>query len=74
MVVHNFGDFQNLVYAEAVKGKILQISVRFRSPFSERRPRLCPNGCIGMCRRRPGTDGRNGRTLRRIRAMESCPG
>jgi hypothetical protein len=31
MVAHNFGDFQNLVYAEAVKGKNSRYPFDFRS-------------------------------------------
>jgi hypothetical protein len=69
----NFGDFQNGVYADAVKGKLLDIP-SISSLFIEKRLRPSPTGCTGTFRRRPGTDGRNGLTLRRIRTMESCPG
>jgi hypothetical protein len=31
MVAHNFGDFQNLVYAEAVKGKYSRYPFDFQS-------------------------------------------
>jgi len=70
----NFGDFQNLVYAEAVKGKSSRYPFDFQSIQRKASEALPETGCIGTCRRRPETDGRNGRTLPRFRATESCPG
>jgi hypothetical protein len=69
----NFGDFQNGVYAEAVKG----VTTRTRSTLprsNAKRLRRFRIGCIDMSRRPQVMDGPSARTLPRSLAMASCPG
>lgn len=70
MVAHNFGDFQNLVYADAVKGKISRYPFDFAS-IERKASEALPDW---VYRYVSAAGGRSGRTSKLIRALESCPG
>ena len=71
-MARNFGDFQNLVYTEAVKGKTSRYPFDFPS-IQRKASEALPDWVYRYVSAAAG-DGRNGRTLRRFRATESCPG
>ena len=69
----NFGDFQNGVYAEALRG-VIRATPLTSHPLSAKRPRPCRSGYIGMCPRPPGTGVPNAPMSTRFPATASCPG